>query len=601
MPPPSLAAVAQQCEGAHKDKQGWRARCPVHQGETDSSLHLWEEDGQIRVHCFAGCERRTILDALHIERIRGEPVYQGVYSYHDASGHILFQVVRLPGERKQFIQRRPDPVTPGKWINDRKGITTVLYHLPEVSKAIVAGLTIYIVEGEKDVETLRSHGLVATCNPGGAGKWEDRYSEALKNAQVILLPDNDKAGSAHADLVTARLAGYAQSLRRVDLPDLPERGDITDWLTAGHTIDDLKALTAKTKSLITAPHMVVKSFADITPETIEWLWEPYIPYGKFTVLEGDPGLGKTFLLLAIATANSLGTGLPAQNGHIQGGKREPITTLYITAEDGYADTLVPRATSMKADLRYVKAVLGWTTNDVDMQPFSLAQLALLEEAIRDVKAKLVILDPLQAFLGATVDMHRANEVRPLLTLIGNMAEAQHCAVVAVRHWNKSAGGKAVYRGLGSIDFTAHARSVLVIGESPDDESIRILAQSKSALTIKGRSQMFRIADQKFEWCGSCDVDADTLASIQPNKRRHQRENAMDWLKDYLRDEPQPALAVIVAAEAVGISKGTLQRAKAALGILSSKEGRDGQWYWRLPDFKPWDRRGPEDDDNNPPF
>jgi RecA-family ATPase len=218
-----------------------------------------------------------------------------------------------------------------------------------------------------------------------------------------------------------------------------------------------------------------------------------------------------------------------------------------------------------------------------------------------VKAKLVILDPLQAFLGAIVDMHRANEVRPLLTLIGKMAEAQHCAVVAVRHWNKSAGGKAVYRGLGSIDFTAHARSVLVIGESPDDESIRILAQSKSALTIKGRSQMFRLTDQKFEWCGSCDVDADTLASIQPNKRRIQRGNAMEWLKDYLRDEPQPALAVIVAAEAVGISKGTLQRAKAALGILSSKEGKDGQWYWRLPDFKPWDRRGPEDDENDPPF
>lgn len=595
---PSLAAIAQQCDGAHKDKDGWRARCPVHQGESDTSLHLWEEDGQVRVHCFAGCERRAILDALHIEAIRHEPPFQALYTYHDASGNMLFQVVRRAGPKKEFFQRQPDPAHPGKWLNSLKGITPVLYHLPEVTKAIAGNMTIYVVEGEKDVETLRSHGFVATCNAMGATKWDDRYSESLKNATIILLPDNDTPGHAHAELLTARLAGYVQSLRRVDLPDLPEHGDVSDWLAAGHTIEELKALTEAKKPLITAPHIVVVSFADIPQEDIEWLWEPYVPYGKLTILEGDPGLGKTYLLLAIATALSHGKGLPAQNGHMWGGTGEPITTLYITAEDGYGDTLVPRAAKMGANLRYLKAVLGWTANDTDTHPFSLSQLTLLEEAIRDFKAKLVILDPLQAFLGAGVDMHRANEVRPLLMQLGMMAAAQRCALIAIRHWNKNAGGKATYRGQGSIDFTAAARSVLALGEAPDDEAMRILAQSKNSLAPKGYSQMFRILDDQFEWCGVSDIDADTLAQIQPNKRQHQRHNAMDWLKAYLKNGPQPATAIKASSEAVGIQWRTLERAKSMIGILSSRDKNNGQWYWRLPSFEEWDRYpGKEDDDD----
>ena len=590
---PSLAAIAQQCDGAHKDGDGWRAKCPVHRGQSDTSLHLWEEDGQVRVHCFAGCERKAILDALSVERIRHEPRYQALYTYHDAHGNLLFQVVRASGPKKAFFQRRPHPTEPGKWLNDMKGILPVLYHLPEILKAIPTGVTIYLVEGEKDVETLRMHGLTGTCNPMGAGKWLDQYSQALKDATVILLPDNDAAGRAHADLVTTRLAGYVHSLRRLDLPGLPDAGDVTDWLQAGHTIEELTALTQQQKPAITAPHMVIRSFADIPTERIEWLWDPYIPYGKLTIVEGDPGLGKTFLLLALATALSRKAGLPAQRGGLTTPAQTPMTTLYITAEDGYADTLVPRARDLGADLHYLKAVFGWTTNDTDIQPFSLAQVTLLEEAIRDCQAKCIILDPLQAFLGADVDMHRANEVRPLLMQLGMVAAAQRCAVVAIRHWNKQAGGKATYRGQGSIDFTAAARSVLAIGESPEDETVRVLAQSKNSLAPLGRSQMFRILDGRFEWCGSTEIDADTLAQVQPQKRQHQRHNAMEWLKAYLRQGPQLSTAVIVSAEAVGLSERTLNRAKAALGVLSAREGKE--WFWRLPAFQEWDRYPGQDD------
>jgi putative DNA primase/helicase len=595
MPSPSLAAIAQQCEGAHKDKDGWRARCPVHQGESDTSLHLWEEEGHLRLKCFAGCDRKAIYDALHLERVAREPQYQALYTYHDASGNILFQVVRRAGLKKAFFQRRPHPTEPGRWINDLKGIQPVLYHLPEVTKAIAAGIPIYLVEGEKDVETLRTYGLVATCNAMGAGKWDDHYSEALKNGTVFLLQDNDAPGKAHAALLIARLAGYVQSLRRMDLPGLAEHEDVTDWLRAGHTIEELQHLTAQQTPALTAPHMVVKPLSDVAPEIIEWLWEPYIPYGKITIVEGDPGLGKTFLMLAISGAVTKGYALPDQRGQVGAPHGQPGRVIYITAEDGIADTLRPRADQVDADLTRLFVVCGWTADETVLKPFSFQQLTLLEDVIRDLKARLVVLDPLQAFLGADVDMFRSNEVRPLLSQLGAIAEAQHCAIIAIRHWTKVIGGKAIYRGQGSVDFTAAARCVLALGEAPDDETMRILAQSKNNLAGFGKSQMFQLNEEGFHWCGVSDIDANTLTQLQPNKRQHQRHNAMDWLKQALKDGPSPATMLMAAAEAVGIPEKTLRRAKTLLGILSTKE--TGQWYWRLPSFEPWDRR--EDDDEMP--
>jgi hypothetical protein len=236
-----LEQVARRCPGAHRTTDGWRACCPVHEGSNPESLHLTEQAGRIVAYCHSHqCPQEAIRHLLGLDPPTGTPESSyTTYDYQDASGHLLFQVVRIPGPTKRFFQRRPDPSTPGRWVNDLRGITTVLYHLPELAPAITAGTTIYLPEGEKDVETLRAHGLVATCNPGGAGKWQARYGPALAHADVVVLPDNDAVGVQHAQSVTALLGPWVTSLRVVTLPGLPPKGDVSDWLgPLGHTREE---------------------------------------------------------------------------------------------------------------------------------------------------------------------------------------------------------------------------------------------------------------------------------------------------------------------------------------------------------------------------
>lgn len=346
--------------------------------------------------------------------------------------------------------------------------------------------------------------------------------------------------------------------------------------------------------------LVTVPLSSIETEQVSWLWEPYIPLRKLTMVEGDPEAGKTFLMLQVAASITRGYRLPDQEGHV--GKPDPTRTgnvLYLTAEDGLADTIRPRAEQLGADLDRLFVVPSPDLFPMDMQPFSLARPHLLSAAIEEREARLVILDPITAFLGAEMDMHRANEVRPVMTTLVTMATQRSCAMVALRHWTKAPGGKARYRGQGNVDFTAAARSVLSVGESPEDERLRVMAQAKNSVSTRGTSMLFQITNTGLQWAGTSTLTADELSAAQPKKHHHQRQDAMKWLKDYLRDGPQPADMVIHAAEAVGIPERTLKRAKEHLHVLSLKDEK--VWFWRLPTFqKKWERDrypGQEDDDD----
>ncbi len=228
---------------------GWQAYCPSHDDQR-RSLHVSEgEDGRILAYCHAGCSVNNICQALRIELKDLFPqkpkVYEGgkspvvaTYDYRDANGKLLFQVCRTADKR--FFQRRPDGK--GCWINGLGGIKPVLYRLPEVLQAVERGETVFIPEGEKDVDNLARLGLAATTSPMGAGKWRKDYSDWLKDANVVILPDNDGPGRKHAQQVAKSLQEKAKLIKLLELPNLPEKGDVSDWLAAGGTKEELLQL-----------------------------------------------------------------------------------------------------------------------------------------------------------------------------------------------------------------------------------------------------------------------------------------------------------------------------------------------------------------------
>jgi hypothetical protein len=244
---PVLQNVLSRLQGVRKDGRGWKALCPAHDDRKPSLKVDEAEDGKVLLKCFAGCRTEDIVAAigLNMSNLFPEPERKrkviAAYDYKDASGKLLFQVCRTADKR--FFQRRPDGK--GGWLNGLGGIQPVLYRLPEVLQALKQGETIFIPEGEKDVDNLARLGLAATTNPMGAGKWRDHYSNWLKGANVVILPDNDEPGRKHAQQVAQSLYGKAASVKVLELPGLPEKGDVSDWLAAGGTREELLELAAE--------------------------------------------------------------------------------------------------------------------------------------------------------------------------------------------------------------------------------------------------------------------------------------------------------------------------------------------------------------------
>lgn len=243
------------------------------------------------------------------------------------------------------------------------------------------------------------------------------------------------------------------------------------------------------------------SMSEIQTEEVKWLWHPYIPLGKVTIVQGDPGEGKTTLILAVIAALTKGEALPESDKAL-----EPMNVIYQTAEDGLAETIKPRLVAAEADCSRVLVI------DERKQELTLCD-ERLEQAILETGAKLIVIDPMQAYLGGEVDMHRANEVRPVLKRVASMAERTGCAVILIGHMNKAQGLKANYRGLGSIDFRAAARSVLLVGRLKDAPNIRVMAQDKNSLAPEGAFIAFELdAERGFQWKGYCDSTVDDVLS-----------------------------------------------------------------------------------------
>ena len=313
----------------------------------------------------------------------------------------------------------------------------------------------------------------------------------------------------------------------------------------------------------------------VAVEEVEWLLYPFIPYGKVTIIQGDPGEGKTTMVVQIIAKLTKGEPvLPVIDGEEEPAERaEPVNVIYQTAEDGLGDTIKPRLLAAGADCSKVLVI------DDCEQPLTMLD-ERLEQAIRQTNAHLVVLDPIQNFLGAEVDMHRANEIRPLMKRVSVLAGKYHCAIVLIGHMNKNSTGKSSYRGLGSIDFQAAARSVLIVGRVKNEPEIRVVCHVKSSLAPEGKSIAFRLdKDNGFEWIGEYDISADDLLS--GNNRGQKIKEAKEFLVEILADGAVEQNVIIKESESRGIKGKTLWNAKKALGIQSIKLG--GHWSWVLPE------------------
>lgn len=310
------------------------------------------------------------------------------------------------------------------------------------------------------------------------------------------------------------------------------------------------------------------SMDEVQSKEINWLWYPYIPYGKITIIQGDPGEGKTTLALRLAALLSKGEALPYDDT-----EREPVKIIYQTAEDGLEDTIKPRLEAAEADCTQIKVI--------DESETALSMLdERIEKAIIEVGARVVILDPIQAYVGANINMNNANEVRNVMAQLGRVAEKYDCAILLVGHMNKGSGNKSSYRGLGSIDFQASARSVLIVGRIKDSPQVRVMVQDKSSLAPEGEAIAFELdKDNGFRWLGHYDISVDDLLSGIPREKKS--EQAENLILEYLSKGKYPQQALLKKAQAVGISKRVLDEAKKALNVQSVKEG--SQWYWQFPE------------------
>lgn len=316
-------------------------------------------------------------------------------------------------------------------------------------------------------------------------------------------------------------------------------------------------------------NLSLRYYSTVTAQKVEWLWFPYIPYGKITVIQGDPGDGKTTFALSIASLLSIGGLMPDTLGPIS---REKI--LYQSAEDGAEDTLKPRLVSAGADCTQV-AFIDDSENQLTLDS------PRLESAIVEAGARMLVLDPLQAYLGESGEINRAEGIRPMLKKLAAIAERTKCAIVMIGHMNKAVGTKGLYRGLGSIDIAAAARSILLIGRIRDNHSIRVMAHLKSSLAEEGPSIAFEIDGHSgIRWIGEYDVTADELLNGSFTPDEGSKINMAEGIiSKLLVAGSKPCTRLYEACAREKIGKRTVDIAKKNLGVRSQKRA-DG-WYWSL--------------------
>lgn len=374
------------------------------------------------------------------------------------------------------------------------------------------------------------------------------YMEHKNIRSIYLCLDNDEPGNERCRqfvfLIPEELSVY-----RLE----PVKKDWNECLVAEVPVENM-AKQMCWRDAREKPVPVMK-MSEVEETVVQWLWYPFIPFGKVTLIQGNPGKGKTWLAMAIAAYCTNGKELPNAL------PIEPFNVLYQTAEDGIADTIKPRLAKCGADMTRVRFI------NEDEKQLSMTD-DRIEKAIRQNNVRLMIMDPIQAYLGANVDMNRANEIRPLFRHLSTIAERTGCAIVLIGHLNKSSGSQSDYRSLGSIDIAAAVRSILFVEkvEKEKDQDIRVVYQQKDSLAKKENPVAFSLGEEGLKWLGEYDISIeDLLMGKAGTKKETKLEKAQKLILELLSKRKMMCLEELEAELlAYGISSRTGRDARKQL-------------------------------------
>ena len=307
-------------------------------------------------------------------------------------------------------------------------------------------------------------------------------------------------------------------------------------------------------------------YSSVQMQDVEWLWYPYIPFGKITIVQGDPGEGKSTFVLNIMALVTKGENMP--DGYPSNGA---LTAIYQCSEDDVADTIKPRLVTAGADCSRVAYI------EEKQQNLTLDD-ERIEKIIMCTGARLLVLDPIQSFLAQDGDMQSAGRMRAMLRKISDIAARHRCAVILVGHLNKANGGKQLYRGLGTIDIAATARSILFITRSKSDPQIRYMKPVKSSLAPEGTGIAFSFVDGKLEWRE--DIDIQDLEFEQIAQVESGRTPIVRQLRTLLSDRDYVSTEILDILANTGVPRRTAFRAKQDAGVETYRVGT--KWFWHLP-------------------
>jgi hypothetical protein len=554
----------------------WSARCPAHEDRTPS-LSLRQIEGQALIYCHAGCATADVMTALDLVMadLFDEPTVGARYAYTDRTGAPSRTVHRTPDKR--FRQSGNTRSTPQ------------LYRLPQVVAAVAAGVTVYLVEGEKDVHALEAVGAVATTSPMGATNFTKVDVTELTGAQVVVVPDVDEAGARYLRDVLTALEGVAASVA-VARPRVGK--DAADHVAAGYGLDDLVPDAVPQ----VGRQARITWACDIPIRPVVWAWtdndQGRIPAGSLSIATGREGSGKSTFGTWLAAQITRGT-LP---GNLHG---NPRRVLYVAVEDSWEHTLAPRLLAAGADLSMVGRFDVVEDPDEQVTLSLPADNRLLEQSIREHNVALVVLDPLMSLISDRLDTHRTRDVRTALDPLVRLADRTSCLLLGIAHFNKGAGTDPSLLITGSGAFKDVPRSVLgFVRDTDAEDGSRVMTQTKNSLgrddlpslkylienteiaTDQGPAHVGRIC-----WRGESDRTAQDIlrdAGSTPEDR-DERADAASWLRDYLtnRGGESPVNDVKKSGAAAGFNMDALKRAKGKAGVRSRKTGLSGGWVWAL--------------------